>query len=71
MESAVRELLIEHRLIGPDEIRRQIEVLDSRIPALGAKVVARAWIDPAFRARLLTDGRTAPVISARSNSPPW
>jgi nitrile hydratase alpha subunit len=59
METAVRELLIEHRLIGPDEIRRQIEVLDSRTPALGAKVVARAWVDPAFRARLLANGRTA------------
>ena len=59
METAVRELLIEHGLIGPDEIRRQIEVLDSRTPALGAKVVARAWVDPAFRARLLANGRTA------------
>jgi nitrile hydratase alpha subunit len=59
METAVRELLIEKKLIGADEIRRQIEVLDSRTPALGAKVVARAWIDPAFRARLLANGRTA------------
>ena len=59
METAVRELLIERRLIGADEIRRQIEVLDSRTPALGAKVVARAWVDPAFKARLLTDGRKA------------
>ena len=59
METAVRELLIERKLIGPDEIRRQIEVLDSRTPALGAKVVARAWIDPAFRARLLANGRAA------------
>ena len=59
METAVRELLIEKRLIAPDEIRRQIEVLDSRTPALGAKVVARAWVDPAFRARLLADGRAA------------
>ena len=59
METAVRELLIEKRLIGADEIRRQIEVLDSRTPALGAKVVARAWVDPAFRARLLANGRTA------------
>ena len=59
METAVRELLIEKRLIGPEEIRRQIEVLDSRTPALGAKVVARAWVDPEFRARLLADGRGA------------
>jgi nitrile hydratase alpha subunit len=59
METAVRELLVERKLIGPDEIRRQIEVLDSRTPALGAKVVARAWVDVAFRARLLADGRSA------------
>ena len=59
METAVRELLIEKKLIGADEIRRQIEVLDSRTPALGAKVVARAWTDPAFRARLLANGRAA------------
>ena len=59
METAIRELLIERKLIGADEIRRQIEVIDSRTPALGAKVVARAWVDPAFRARLLADGRAA------------
>ncbi len=59
METAVRELLIEKKLFGADEIRRQIEVLDSRTPALGAKVVARAWTDPAFKSRLLANGRTA------------
>jgi len=59
METAVRELLVEKKLVGPGEIRRQIEVLDSRTPALGAKVVARAWVDPEFRARLLANGRTA------------
>jgi nitrile hydratase alpha subunit len=57
MEAAVRELLIEKQLFGPEEIRRQIEVLDSRTPALGAKVVARAWVDPEFRSRLLANGR--------------
>lgn len=59
METAVRELLVERKLIGPGEIRRQIEVLDSRTPALGAKVVARAWVDSDFRKRLLANGRTA------------
>jgi nitrile hydratase len=59
METAVRELLVERKLIGADEIRRQIEVLDSRTPALGAKVVAKAWVDPAFRRRLLANGRAA------------
>jgi nitrile hydratase alpha subunit len=59
METAVRELLVEKQLIGAGEIRRQIEVLDTRNPALGAKVVARAWMDPDFRHRLLADGRKA------------
>lgn len=59
METTIRELLIEKRLIGAGEIRRQLEVLDSRSPALGAKVVARAWVDPAFRACLLANGRAA------------
>lgn len=59
METSVRELLVEKRLIGAEEIRRMLEVMDSRTPALGAKLVARAWIDPAFRARLLADGRAA------------
>jgi nitrile hydratase alpha subunit len=57
LETALRELLIEHNLITADEIRRQIEVLDSRTPALGAKIVARAWTDPEFRKKLLENGR--------------
>ena len=59
METAIRELLIDKKIIKSREIRRQIEVIDSRTPALGAKVVARAWTDPAFRERLLANGRAA------------
>ena len=59
LEISVRELLTEKGLISADELRRQIEVLDSRNPALGAKVVARAWNDPEFRGRLLEDGSKA------------
>ena len=59
METAVRELLIEKGLIKAGEIRRQLEVLDSRTPAQGAKVVARAWVDSDFRRRLLDNGRKA------------
>jgi nitrile hydratase len=33
--------------------------MDSRTPALGASVVARAWVDPAFKRRLLKDTREA------------
>ena len=59
MESAVRELLIDKGLISAADINRQLDVLDSRNPALGAAIVARAWTDPGFRARLLANGRAA------------
>jgi len=59
LEMSVRELLIERELITADEVRHQIEVLDSRSPALGSRLVARAWIDPTFKARLLQSGNTA------------
>jgi len=59
LETAVRELLIEKKYFTAGEIRRQIEVLDSRTPALGAKVVAKAWMDPVFKGRLLANGRAA------------
>lgn len=57
METAVRELLIDRGYFTAAEIHRQIDVLDSRTPALGAEIVARAWTDPEFRKRLLADGR--------------
>lgn len=59
LERSLAELLVEKGAVGPDEIRRQIDVLDSRTPALGARVVARAWTDPEFKVRLLANGRQA------------
>lgn len=59
MEIAVRELLIEKKILTPEEIRIAVERMDQRGPHLGAKVVARAWTDPAFKARLLQDGSAA------------
>lgn len=59
MEIAMRELLIEKHFISAGEIRRHLEVLDSRTPQLGARLVAKAWVDPEFKARLLRDGRGA------------
>ena len=56
LETAVRELLIEKGLITADEVRRVVEIIDSQTPAIGARVVARAWVDPAYRARLLANG---------------
>jgi hypothetical protein len=46
-------------VVGADEIRHMLEVMDTRTPSLGSKIVARAWADPEFRARLLVNGRAA------------
>jgi nitrile hydratase alpha subunit len=59
LEAAVRELLESKGLLRAEEIRRAIETFDSRSPAIGAKVVARAWLDPAFKARLFDDAVSA------------
>jgi nitrile hydratase subunit alpha len=59
MEIAVRKLLIEKGVVTPAEIRASIEAMDARSPALGARVVAKAWVDSAFKARLLADGGKA------------
>jgi nitrile hydratase len=59
MEIAVRELLIEKGVTTAADITAQIEVMDARSPANGAAVVARAWVDPAFRQRLLKDAGAA------------
>jgi nitrile hydratase len=59
LEVALRELLIEKGLLTADDLRRQVELIDSRSPALGARVVARAWLDPEFRKRLLQDATAA------------
>jgi nitrile hydratase len=52
------EALLEERgLVDPEEVDRTLEAFLARAsPANGARVVARAWIDDAFRARLLADG---------------
>src|SRR5262245_58613497 len=59
LEEAVRTLLIEKGVLTAQEIAAGVDLMDSRSPALGAKVVARAWTDPAFKRLLLKDTRAA------------
>ncbi|MEQ6028364.1 nitrile hydratase subunit alpha [Streptomyces salinarius] len=59
LQQAIRELLVDKGLISADEIRAMIETLDAHQPALGSALVARAWTDPDFKARLLADGTAA------------
>lgn len=53
MTFALMELLQDKDIITGDEVRQMLEMIDSRSPATGAKVVAKAWVDPDFKARLL------------------
>ncbi len=59
LAAALVDLLIDKGVIEAEALRAHIERLDGITPALGARVVARAWTDPAFKARLLTDGSAA------------
>ncbi len=59
MVHAIKELLIEKGVIKGEDIRKTLEFMDTRTPALGAKVVARAWADPEFKKRLLANGTAA------------
>jgi nitrile hydratase len=59
LEQAVRELLIEKGVLTAEEISTQIDLMDSRSPALGAKVVARAWTDASYKQRLIENTRAA------------
>jgi nitrile hydratase len=56
---ALEELLVEKGVIDREDVRRRIDWLVSRSPADGARLVARAWVDPEFKERLLEDARAA------------
>ena len=57
---ALEELLIEKGIVSGEFIDRVVEAYAHDIgPMNGAKVVARAWVDPEYKQRLLTDGSAA------------
>ncbi|MGD9507149.1 MAG: nitrile hydratase subunit alpha [Geminicoccaceae bacterium] len=57
---ALESLLVEKGLVDPATIEASLESFESRVgPHNGARVVARAWVDPGFRERLLADGTGA------------
>ncbi|MEP0914397.1 nitrile hydratase subunit alpha [Leptolyngbya sp. GB1-A1] len=55
----IEELLERKGYFTAEDVRREIEREDSVTPMLGARLVARAWVDPEFKQRLLTDGKAA------------
>jgi nitrile hydratase len=59
LETAVRELAIAHKLFSAADHRQWLEWMDAATPALGAHLVARAWIDPEFKELALANGSAA------------
>jgi len=59
MQMAVTSLLVEKGIFSADEMRAQIEHMDTLDPARGAELVARAWTDNGYRERLVADSKAA------------
>jgi len=55
---ALQELLIARNLLAPEEVTQEIEKLEAPGVHLGAMIVARAWTDPDYKARLLANGKS-------------
>jgi nitrile hydratase len=59
MSRAMQELLEAKGILTAEEVRRRMETFEEDFPYRGSQVIARAWIDPAFKKRLLEDGKAA------------
>ena len=77
---ALRELLAQKGLASSAEIAERIAITDRASPAMGARMVAKAWTDQAFRTLMLEDGtkaaeslgivmRGAPPLGVLENTP--
>lgn len=57
---ALEAALTEKGLVSTDSVDAFVEIIEHRMgPHLGAKVVARAWVDPKYKERLLADANAA------------
>ena len=77
---ALVALLGQKGVVAPDEIAERVALTDAASPGQGARMVARAWVDPAYRALMLADGtqaaealgipmRGAPPLGVLENTP--
>jgi hypothetical protein len=55
----VRSLLERKGIVSTSEVQERIEATDKASPGQGARMVARAWTDPGYRALMLEDGTKA------------
>ena len=57
---ALESLLVDKGLVDPAALDVLVETYENKVgPRNGAQVVARAWVDPAYKQRLLEDGTAA------------
>ena len=56
---AIETLLVEKGVLTEPEVQDRIAHMESRSPANGARLVARAWVDPGFKELLLSDAKSA------------
>jgi nitrile hydratase len=57
---SLEALLVAKKLVDPDSLNALIDTYEHKVgPRNGAKVVARAWVDPAYKERLLRDATAA------------
>jgi nitrile hydratase alpha subunit len=59
MSRAIQELLEEKDILTAEQVRRRMELFEQEFPQRGSRVIAHAWADPAFKQRLLEDGKAA------------
>jgi len=59
METSLRELLVEKGIVTDEQVNAEVAAMRGRQPERGARVVARAWTDPAYKSRLLTNATAA------------
>src|SRR5436853_7834417 len=56
METSLRELLVEKGLVTDQQVNAEVAAMRARQPERGARVVAKAWVDPEYKKRLLANG---------------
>jgi nitrile hydratase subunit alpha len=59
METSLRELLVEKGIVTDAQVTEEVAAMRARTPERGAKVVAKAWLDPEYKKRLLANGTAA------------
>jgi nitrile hydratase len=57
--AALRSVLAAKQIVAPEDIAERIAQTDAASPAQGARMVAKAWLDAEYRARMVADGTGA------------